>query len=298
MREQFADVGRGITLCFEELGPPDGEPLVLVMGLGTQMIGWPDGLCELLAAEGFRVVRFDNRDIGRSTKLRDVPPPGPLDLLLRRRSAAGYLLGDLADDTAGLLDALGLEDAHVVGASMGGMIAQTLAARHPDRVRSLASVMSNTGHLLKGQPTLTALPMFLRPPSKDPAEATERLVADFTRIGSPGFERDEAALRDLITRSIERSGGGDTAGSGRQLMAILASGDRTAQLRDIRVPTVVVHGTEDRLVHPSGARATAEAIPGAQLVWVRGMGHDLPRGAWPQLVGAIAGNARRARIAA
>jgi pimeloyl-ACP methyl ester carboxylesterase len=294
MDERFAEVGDGITLCYEQRGPEDGEPLLLVMGLGTQLIGWPDGFVDLLAGRGFRVTRFDNRDIGRSTKLRDVPPPGPLDLLLRRREAAGYLLGDMARDAAGLLDALGLDDAHVAGASMGGMIAQTLAARHPEKVRSLTSIMSTTGGRFVGQPALAVLPMFLRPPASDPKLAVERIVQDAARVASPGFPRDEAELRAQIARAIERSAGGDQAGTGRQLMAILASGDRTAELRGITAPTVVLHGTADKLVQPSGARATAKAIPGAELRWVAGMGHDLPPGVWEQLADGICRAAERA----
>jgi pimeloyl-ACP methyl ester carboxylesterase len=293
--ERFADVGRGITLCYDQIGDPADEPLLLVMGLGTQMIGWPEDFCVLLAERGFHVTRFDNRDIGRSTKLRDVRPPMPWHLALRTKGAAGYLLGDMADDTAGLLDVLGIASTHVVGASMGGMIAQTLAARHPDRVRSLASIMSNTGSRRSGQASPALFKYFMRKPPRDADEAIERTVQVFAAIGSPGFDRDEQELRRVARRSIERSGGGDTAGTGRQLMAVLASGDRTAELRRICVPTVVIHGARDRLVAPSGGRATAKAIPGAKLELIDGMGHDLPRGVWPRIADAVCENIARTR---
>lgn len=293
MDERYAEVGRGITLCYDQVGDPSDEPLLLVMGLGTQLIGWPDGFCEQLAARGFHVTRFDNRDIGRSTKLRDVRPPSLLDLAARRRKAAGYLLGDMADDAAGLLDALEIDSAHVVGASMGGMIAQSLAARHPARVRSLTSIMSNTGSRFSGQPAPRVLPTFLARPASDPDAALERVVKLFRLVGSPGFDRDEEELRRMVALGIER-GGGDVAGTGRQLMAILASGDRTAELRRIAAPTLVIHGKADKLVRPSGGKATAKAIPGARLELIDGMGHDLPEGLWPRLVDLIATHAGHA----
>ena len=297
MDERFADVGRGITLCYDQVGDPRDEPLLLVMGLGTQMVGWPDGFCEQLAGRGFHVTRYDNRDIGRSTKLRDVPPPSLRSIITRNRKAAAYLLSDLADDAAGLLDALEIESAHVVGASMGGMIAQTLAARHPERVRSLTSIMSNTGSRWTGQPAPRVLPLLLRAPAKDPDEAVERVVQTFALIGSPGFDRDEDELRSVARLSAER-GPGDTAGTSRQLMAILASGERTEELRRIKAPTLVVHGKADRLVRPSGGRATAKAIPGARLELIDGMGHDLPRGLWPRMVDLIATHAAHSHATA
>ncbi|WP_205696602.1 alpha/beta fold hydrolase [Conexibacter sp. SYSU D00693] len=296
MDERFADLGNGITLCYEQLGDPADEPLLLVMGLGAQMLAWPDEFCRQLAGRGFFVTRYDNRDAGRSTKMSDKRPPSLTDLLLRRKSAAAYLLKDMADDAAGLLDALGIERAHVVGASMGGMIAQTFAARHPDRTRSLASIMSNTGALLTGLPSLPAMRYLASPPPKSVDAAVERSVSLFRLVGSPGFDRDEAEIRRLAYLGQERSGG-DTAGAGRQLMAILASGDRTRELRRIEAPTVVIHGTNDRLVNPSGGRATAKAIPGAELVMVDGLGHDLPIGAWPLVLDPIERNARRTAAA-
>jgi pimeloyl-ACP methyl ester carboxylesterase len=291
MAEAMARVG-DLELCYEQFGDPGAPPMLLVMGLGTQLVGWPDGFCAALADRGFRVIRYDNRDIGRSTHLRDVKPPTTWQLLRRDRRAAAYDLGDMAQDGMGLLDALGIADAHVAGASMGGMIAQLMAARHPGRVRSLASIMSNTGHRWRGMPGLRIYPLFLRRPARDRDGAIDSAIDAFRRIGSPGFPFDEGEVRSLAERSWDR--GHDPAGSARQLAAILVSGDRGAELRRITAPTVVIHGTKDLMVTPSGARATARAIPGSELVWIEGMGHDLPREAWPRIVDAIAANAARA----
>jgi pimeloyl-ACP methyl ester carboxylesterase len=202
----------------------------------------------------------------------------------------------MADDTAALLDALGIASAHVVGASMGGMIAQTMAARHPGRVLSLASIMSNTGHRWKGTPGLRIYPIFLRRPAGDREAAVESAVSVFRLIGSPGFAVDEEETRKAAELSYDR--GYHPAGTGRQLAAIIAAGDRTSELRGITAPTVVIHGTKDKMIRPSGGRATAAAIPGAQLVTIDGMGHDLPRGAWDRMVDAIVANAERAEASA
>jgi len=290
MTESFCRVG-DVELCYETFGDPERPAVLLVMGLGTQMIGWHDDFCAELAARGFFVIRYDNRDVGRSSAMGD-PTPTTWQLLRRSRKAASYSLDDMAADGMGLLDHLGIERAHVVGVSMGGMIAQLMAVRHPDRVLSLASIMSNTGALRTGQPSPKAMRMLLRRPPRGREEFIESGVELFTAVGSPGFPRDEEEPRDLMARSYDR--GGDPRGSARQLAAIIASGDRTPLLATIGAPTVVVHGTRDKLVHPSGARATANAIPGARLVMVEGMGHDLPRGAWPQLISAIVDNAARA----
>jgi pimeloyl-ACP methyl ester carboxylesterase len=295
MPESMAKVGE-LELCYETFGDPGAPAMLLVMGLGTQMVGWPDGFCAALAGRGFHVIRYDNRDIGRSTHLRDAPVPTTWQLARRDRRAAAYDLRDMAADGAGLLEALGIEHAHVVGASMGGMIAQLMAAGHPERVRSLASVMSNTGHRWRGMPGLRIYPLFLRRPARDRAGAIDATVEAFRRIGSPGFPFDEAELREMAERSWDR--GHDPRGTARQLAAILATGDRGRELRRISVPTVVIHGTKDRMVTPSGARATARAIPGSRLVWIEGMGHDLPRDAWPPIHDAIVANAARADVPA
>jgi pimeloyl-ACP methyl ester carboxylesterase len=296
MDEQFCDVGDGITLCFETFGDPADETALLIMGLGTQMVAWQEDFCRDLAARGFHVVRFDNRDVGHSTHMQGAPPT-IRQLLLRSRGAAHYKLSDMAEDAAGLLRELDLSPAHVIGASMGGMIAQTLAARHPKRVRSLTSIMSNTGALTNGQPALKLYPFFLRRPSVGRDEYVAHFERLFTAIGSrglPGWSRSDRSeeIRELAGVSYDRDH--DPAGAGRQLAAIIASGDRTAELLRITAPTLVVHGTADPLVRPSGGRATAKAIDGAKLITIDGMGHDLPRAVWPRLIDALAENAARA----
>jgi pimeloyl-ACP methyl ester carboxylesterase len=291
MPESFCRAG-AVEICYETFGDPSDPPMLLVMGLATQMLGWHEDFCAELAERGFHVIRFDNRDIGRSTRFDHVSPPTLAQILRRDRRAAGYTLDDMALDAVGLLDHLGIDRAHVVGASMGGMIAQTLAIRHPERVLSLVSIMSNTGSRLNGQPSPRIYPIFLRPSPRDRSAYIEQVVELFDRIGSPGFERDLDHLREMLGRSFDR--GHDPASSGRQLAAVLAAGDRTRDLRRIEAPTLVIHGTADKLVSPSGGRATAKAIPGARLLLIEGMGHDLPRGAWPRIIDAIADNAARA----
>jgi pimeloyl-ACP methyl ester carboxylesterase len=290
MAEQVC-TANGVELCYETFGDPSDPAALLVMGLATQMVGWPDAFCEELAGRGFHVVRFDNRDIGRSQKM-DLPVPSIRQLLLRDKKAARYTLEDMADDGFALLDHLGIARAHVVGVSMGGMIAQTMAARRPDRVLSLASMLSNSGARWSGQPLPTLYPLLLRRPPRDRAGYVQHGIDLFHKIGSPGFPRDDDQLREIAERSYDR--GLNPAGSLRQLAAIVASGDRTPLLRTIAVPTVVIHGTKDKLVPVSGGRATARAIPGARLVLIEGMGHDLPRGAWPRMLDAIEENAARA----
>ncbi len=274
-----------IDLAHESFGSPGDTPLLLVMGLATQMIGWPDEFCRMLAERGLHVVRFDNRDVGLSTHLHDAGAPDVLAVMGGDRSGVAYTLADMADDTAGLLDALGLDSAHVVGASMGGMIGQSLALRHPQRVRSLTSIMSTTGDPAVGAPAQAALGVLLSPPATDRQGAVQRAVDTYRVIGSPGFEFDESGLRERAGLSFDRAH--DPAGAARQLAAILASPDRTADLPRVAVPTLVVHGAQDALIDVSGGRATAAAIPGAELLVVDGMGHDLPRAVWPQLVDRI-----------
>jgi len=291
MAEHMAKVGE-LEICYEAFGSPDDPALLLVMGLGTQMIGWPDAFCAALADRGLHVIRYDNRDVGRSTHLRQHRPPTIKQLLLRDRSAAVYSLADMADDGIGLLDQLGTRSAHVAGASMGGMVAQTMAARHPDRVLSLASIMSNTGHRWKGTPGLRVYPMFMRRPADNREGVVESTVSTFRMIGSPGFPFDEEELRRMAQLAYER--GYNPAGTARQLAAILAAGDRTPELRGIAAPTVVIHGTRDRMVRPSGGRETARAIRGSRLVEIDGMGHDLPSGVWERIIDAVVSNIERA----
>ena len=291
MPEAFAKSGE-LDICFETFGDPGHPPMLLIMGLGTQMIGWPDGFCTALAGRGYFVIRYDNRDVGRSTYLRDRRPPSLRQLILRDKRAAAYSLADMAADGIAVLDQLGLGRAHIVGASLGGMIAQTLAARFPERVLSLASIMSNTGHRWKGMPGLRIYPIFIRRPVRDREAAIEATLSTFKLIGSPEFETDDDELRRLADLSWDR--GYNPAGSGRQLAAILAAGDRSRELATITAPTVVIHGTKDRMIPAAGGRETAKAIPGSRLLLIEGMGHDLPRGAWDRIIDAIADNARRA----
>jgi pimeloyl-ACP methyl ester carboxylesterase len=289
--EQFARLG-DVELCYETFGDRSQPALLLVMGLGTQMLGWHEEFCAQLAARGFFVIRYDNRDSGRSTHFRDTRPPGLPELLLRRPRNLAYTLEDMSDDGMRLLDQLGIERAHVVGASMGGMIAQVMAARHPERVLSLVSIMSTTGNSRVGRPALRVYPFFAGRAPRDRDAYARRIEKMFAIVGSDGFDRDPEELRATARRSFDRDP--SSSGTARQLAAIMAAGDRTAAVRRIEAPTLVIHGTSDRLVSPSGGKATAKAIRGAELMTIEGMGHDLPRGAWPRLIDAIARNAARA----
>jgi pimeloyl-ACP methyl ester carboxylesterase len=283
----------GIELEYETFGDPTKPALLLVMGLGVQMLGWDERFCNQLADRGFHVIRFDNRDVGLSTHTEG-PVPNVLELMAGNFSSASYTLDDLADDTAGLLDHLGIAAAHVVGVSMGGMIGQTLAAKHPDRVLSLTSIMSSTGNAEVGQPKQEAMAALITPMPGDRAGYVDAAVRAFRVIGSPGYPADEERLRDLIGRSYDRSY--NPIGFLRQLAGILASGDRTPALREITAPTLVIHGEDDPLIVKSGGEATAEAIPGAKLVTIPGMGHDLPPELWPQFIDEIVENTERAAV--
>jgi pimeloyl-ACP methyl ester carboxylesterase len=289
--EQFADVGRGITLCYDRTGDPDAPPLVLIAGLGQQLQSWPDAFCAELAARGFCVIRFDNRDSGHSTHVA-ARPPNPVAMFTRHMGSRQYHLGDLARDTVGLLDHLGYRDAHLAGASMGGMIGQTVAAHFPGRVRSLASIMSMTGAPRIGRPARRTWLLMLSPPPRDRAAAAAASVRMYRQIGSHGYPLDENEIAAAAGRAWDRDP--DSNGVRRQLAAIFQSGDRTAELRGIDVPTVVIHGDRDTMVHPSGGAATAAAIPNARLETVPGLGHDLPAGAWTTIIDLIEANARRA----
>lgn len=285
----------GIELVYETFGDETDPPLLLIMGLGVPRFGWDDRFCRALAERGLWVIRFDNRDVGESTHIRGAPPPDLGAALTGDSSSASYRLEDMADDTAGLVDALGIESVHVVGASMGGMIAQTLVIRHPERVRSLTSIMSTVG-LTVGPPRQDALEALLAPPAQSRGEHEQRIVDTARIIGSPGFSFDEDRLRELARSTWDA--GYEADGVGRQLLAMLASGDRTEALRAVEVPTVVIHGDSDPLVQPEGGRATAEAIAGAQLDMVEGMGHDIPVELYARFADRIAGGVRRAETGA
>jgi pimeloyl-ACP methyl ester carboxylesterase len=285
--ERFCDTPGGMRLCYRTCGDPSAEPLVLIAGLGQQLGSWPGEFCDELAARGHFVVLFDNRDVGRSSRSA-YRAPTSLELLSRRFSHGQYTLVEMAEDTAGLIGDLGLDSAHLVGVSMGGMIAQTVAARHPERVRTLSSVMSTTGARGVGRPALSTWRRMAAPPPADRDRWVARAVAMWRHIGSHGFPFDEPRARAVSLEAWERGGGAAArAGVTRQLAAILKSGDRTAEVRTITAPTLVVHGDRDRMVHPSGGTATAKAVAGARLYTIAGMGHDLPAGAWSQLIDLV-----------
>ena len=287
----------GITLEYEEFGDPSAPPLLLVMGLGAQLTLWPMELVEALVARGFRVIRYDNRDIGLSHKHEGARAPGMIRHMLMKRFGLNprtpYTLADMAADGVGLLDALGIERAHIVGARMGGMIAQHIAFSHPEKVISLTSIMSTTGNPRLPAARREALKVLTRrPASMDEAVLVEHGVLIGRTIGSPGYPADEARLRANATRDIRRSH--YPAGMPRQLAAIIADGDRRARLARIKAPTLVIHGEGDPLVPVEGGRDTAAAIRGASLKTVPGMGHDLPLALVDEIAGAIADHARSA----
>jgi pimeloyl-ACP methyl ester carboxylesterase len=283
----------GIELEYEVFGDEAAPPLLLVMGLGAQMIAWDDAFCTQLAGRGFRVIRFDNRDVGLSDKTEGALPDIAA-CFAGDASTANYTLGDMADDAVGILDVLGIPAAHVVGASMGGMIAQTIAIKHPGRVLSLCSIMSTTGAPDVGAPTPEAMQELLRPVATTRDEYLDASVRSSKVIGSTGFPFDEARARQRAEVHFDRCY--HPMGVARQLAAIIASGDRTDGLSRVAVPTVVIHGDADPLVTPSGGDATAKAVPGATHVVIEGMGHDLPEGAWPQVLDAITTNISKVKV--
>ena len=279
----------GITIEYEEFGDRSGRPLLLIMGLGAQMILWREEFCEQLAARGHRVIRFDNRDVGKSSWFDALGVPDVTAAvgaaLLRQPVQAPYLIRDMAADAVGVLDALHIDQAHVVGASMGGMIAQAVAVEFPSRVRTLTSIMSSTGNPDLPPATPAAMSVLLAPPPTNRDDAIERSVTVFRTIGSPGFPFDEADVRKCAALSYDR--GFNPAGTVRQLVAILASGSRKDALKAVRVPALVIHGKDDPLVPFAAAQDCAAAIPGAELLAIDGMGHDLPRALWPRIIDAI-----------
>jgi len=282
----------GIDIAYQRLGNPDAPVVLLIMGVAAQSIHWPDGFCHALIEHGLQVIRFDNRDTGLSTHIADAPPPDlPAALKGDLRSVA-YTLSDMAADAVGLLDALGIQKAHVVGASMGGQIAQTIAIEHPDRILSLTSMMSTTGNRAVGQPSLEALrELFASPPAITRDEVIQQSLRAMRAVGSPGYPSDEKEVASRAARAYDRAY--DPIGSARQAIATIASDDRTELLQHLQLPTLVIHGLADRMCDVSGGRATADTIPGAELVLIEGMGHDLPPGLWSQLATHIANFVRR-----
>lgn len=285
--EMAVKVGRaGINIAYQRLGDPHAPVALLIMGVAGQSINWPDSFCRALVDRGLQVVRFDNRDAGLSAHMTEAPPPDLPAALAGDLKSVSYTLSDMAADAIGLLDALGIEKAHVVGASMGGQIAQTMAIEHPNRVRSLISMMSTTGNMSVGQPSKETLrELFAGPPAVTRDDVIRRALRATRIVGSPGYPSREDEVAARAGRAYDRSH--DPLGSARQAIATLASGDRTERLRHLQAPTLVVHGLADCMCDVSGGRATAGAIPGAELELIEGMGHDLPPGLRSQLANRI-----------
>ncbi|PWN04758.1 alpha/beta hydrolase [Nocardioides silvaticus] len=290
--ELFAPLANGVEICYQTFGDPDADPLLLVMGLGGPMNWWDTELCELLAERGFFVIRYDNRDTGRSSRMRGrVDRRMLVRAFLGRPVAAPYSIADMADDAFGLLDHLGIESADVVGASMGGMIAQTMAIARPDRVRSLTSIMSTTGRRTVGWQSPALLPTLIarRGPDREAYIAGSRKV--WAIIGSPGFPKDPDDLERRGHETWDR--GISREGTLRQMVAVVTQPDRTAQLRQLKMPALVIHGLADRMVHVSGGRSTAMSIPGSELLLIDGMGHDFPEPLFETIASAVRRTADR-----
>jgi pimeloyl-ACP methyl ester carboxylesterase len=304
MRERIArGVGPDrVDIAFARYGDPGDPPLLMVMGLGAQLVNWPRGFLDALVERGLQLVVFDNRDTGRSTHHRDAPAADVAAALAGDLSTASYTLSAMAADSVGLLDHLGLDAVHLLGASLGGAIAQTIAIEHPGRVLSLSSLMSTTGDPAVGQiHPATAAAVFGGPPARSRSDVVERAVRVAQVVGSPAYPTDVDAVAARAGRAYDRSH--DDDGVARTAVASIASGDRTTRLQTLTVPTLVLHGTADTMADPSGARATAAAVPGAELVLVDGMGHDLAPGVWGLVathVRAVVdrGEARRTHVSA
>lgn len=283
-----ANVGPAkIDIAYDRIGDPDSPSVLLIMGVGAQMISWPDGFCTTLVDHGLQVIRFDNRDVGRSSHLSNAPAPDLPAVLKGDLSSVSYTLSDMAADTVGLFDVLGIKSAHIVGASMGGAIAQTVAIEHPDRVRSLTSMMSTTGNMKVGQANPETLKnIFGGAPAVTRQEVIDRQVRVSSIIGSPGFPTVPELIAASAARAYDR--GYDSVGVARQAIASVASGDRTGLLRHLDLPTLVIHGLDDVMCDVSGGRATAAAIPQSKLVLIKGMGHSLPKELWSEIAQHIA----------
>ncbi len=285
----------GIEIEYETFGDPADDPILLVMGLGSQLLGWTLPFCEALVERGHHVIRFDNRDVGLSTKITDAEHDSVPDAM--RKGMAGepinapYLLTDMAADAVGLLDHLGLERAHVAGASMGGMIAQTMAIGFPERVQSLTSIMSHTGEKGLRPPTPEAMQVLMTRAPDGREAAIDQALKTWRVIGSPGFPFDEERIRERASRSYDRCH--HPAGAERQLVAVTASGSRREALESLDVPTLVIHGEDDPLVPVEGGRATLDAVPGAAGLFIEGMGHDMPVELYDTLTDGISGHAKK-----
>ena len=285
----------GIQIEYDTFGDPSASPLILISGLGTQLTRWNTEFCDMLVAVGHYVVRFDNRDVGLTSKIETVPIPnfGKAMIALGKGEKVDvpYTLDDMADDTVGLMDELGIDKAHICGVSMGGMIAQTVAIRHPDRVRSMISIMSKMGTPDDLPATPEAAKVLMTPAPTERDACIENTVKNQQVIGSPGFPFNEKEVRQVAAQDYDRAF--YPQGIGRQMLAITAHGNRKAALEKTVIPTLVMHGTEDPLIPMENGKMTAAAIKGAELLLIKGMGHDLPSGAWPQIVKAISQHTRK-----
>jgi len=280
----------GIQIEYETFGNASGRPLLLIIGLGEQLNHWDEDLCRDLAEHGYYVIRFDNRDVGLSTKFEEAGEPDLMDLFGKlsrgEKIKPPYTMEDMADDAVGLLDALGIRKAHLCGMSMGGMIAQTITTRHPSRVLSLTSIYSTTGNPELPQPKPEVMGLLITPPPVEREACIEHMFKVFKAIAGPGFPMDEEWTRRISAESYDRCF--YPQGITRQLVAIWTQDNRVPALASVKVPTLVVHGTDDPLVSVEGGKETARAIPGAQLMLIEGMGHDLPHGgAWPRIIDAL-----------
>ena len=280
-----------IEIAYEDFGDVDAPPVLLIMGAGAQMLNWHEGFCTELVSRGLRPIRFDNRDVGLSTHFPGAPMPDFQAAFSGNMSSVSYTLSDMAADTVGLLDVLGLKSAHIVGASMGGFIGQMIAIEYPDRIRSLTSIMSTTGNPAVGQPAPDTMRLLGGATPSTRQEVMEQAVKNTRVVGSPGYPLDEDEVRQRAGLAYDRSY--DPPGMMRQFISVIASGDRTARLQSIRVPTLVIHGDSDRMCDVSGGIATAEAIQGAELVVIEGMGHNLPRPLWSRIASLIASLVQR-----
>jgi pimeloyl-ACP methyl ester carboxylesterase len=282
----------GIQIEYDTFGDSSSPALLLVMGGGSQMIFWEVGFCELLAKRGHFVIRFDNRDVGLSTKFEETGVPDMMAAMEGKPVCPAYSLDDMADDAAGLLDALGIEKAHICGASMGGMIAQVISYRHPERVLSLTSIMSSTGNPELPQIKPDVMAVVMKPVPEGREAYIDHSVNMLRTLWSPGFPFDEERMRKIVAQSHDRSY--YPQGMTRQIAAVIAHGDRRSSLASIKVPTLVIHGADDPLISAEGGKETARVIPGAKLLIINGMGHDMPEGAWPEIVDAISNHTMRA----
>ena len=286
----------GISIEYDEFGGRDSMPLLLIMGLGQQLVSWDERFCKQLADRGFRVIRYDNRDVGLSAKFHErCPNPAQLvaDVFQGKSVNPPYTLDDMAGDATGLLQALGIPSAHVVGASMGGMIAQVLAIQHRQHVLTLTSIMSTTGNPNLPQPEPDALALLMQPAPTEREAAIQHGLRVWRVLHGPGFEFDEVRIRERVELSYDRDP--DPAGTARQLLAIMAAPSRKDALGSVTMPTLVIHGDADPLVRIAGGYDTAEAIPGAKMLVIEGMGHETPEGAWPRLIDAIVEVTQRAK---